>query len=52
MAEFKVSIKVSVYCKPCWAPAVYQGIDHLTGGDLHKFVCPKCKTETFLLGDG
>ncbi|KKM94210.1 hypothetical protein LCGC14_1200790 [marine sediment metagenome] len=48
MAEFKVSIKLSVYCKPCWAPAVYQGLEHLTGGELHKFVCPKCGTETYL----
>ncbi|KKM87865.1 hypothetical protein LCGC14_1264670 [marine sediment metagenome] len=48
MAEFKVSMKLSVYCKPCWAPAVYQGLEHLTGGELHKFVCPKCGTETYL----
>ena len=48
MAEFKVSMKLGVYCKPCWNQAEYKGLEHLTGGELHKFECPKCGNITYL----
>ena len=49
MGELKVSIKLGVYCKPCWHRAEYKGLEHLTGGELHKFECPLCKTITYLV---